>query len=82
MCIRDSGDPIRLDETLPEVPLNCEVHIYDFSGHAPRDQLLEFMQKTNAGKTILVHGDPSAQEWFANQLERSVIPSPGKPLPL
>ena len=76
------GDPIRLDEDLPEVPLNCGVHIYDFSGHAPRDQLLEFMQKTNAHKTILVHGDSSAQEWFANQLERSVIPSPGKPLPL
>ena len=74
------GDRIRLDEELPEVPLNCGVNIYDFSGHAPRDQLLEFMQKTNARKTILVHGDPSALEWFGNQIERSVIPSPGKPL--
>ena len=74
------GDRIRLDAELPEVPLNCGVNIYDFSGHAPRDQLLEFMQKTNARKTILVHGDPSALEWFGNQIERSVIPSPGKPL--
>lgn len=76
------GDNIRLDEDLPEVPLNCGMEIYDFSGHAPRDQLLDFMQQTNARQTILVHGDLTAQKWFADQIERAVIPSPGKPLRL
>ena len=76
------GDKIRLAEDLPEVALNCGVEIYDFSGHAPRDQLLEFMQRTNARQTVLVHGDPAAQEWFAGRVERTVVPSPGKPLRL
>jgi predicted metal-dependent RNase len=72
-----AGDMIRLDEELPEVALNCEVQAYDFSGHAPRDQLLEFMLKTETKQTILVHGDPAASQWFANQLQDAVIPPSG-----
>ena len=74
------GDNIRLDKNLPDLPLNCGVEIYDFSGHATRDQLLAFMQQTNARQTILVHGDPGAQKWFADQIEGAVVPPPGKAL--
>lgn len=72
-----TGDMILLDEELPEVALNCEVQVYDFSGHAPRDQLLEFMLKTGTKQTILVHGDPAASQWFADQLQDAVIPPSG-----
>jgi len=71
------GDPIRLDESLPEVALHCGVEVYDFSGHAPREQLLDFMQETAARHTVLVHGDPAAQQWFGRQVEGSLIPKPG-----
>ena len=77
-----SGDEIQLDPELPSVPLNCGVKVYDFSGHAPRNHLLDFMQAADARKTVLVHGDPAALEWFEKQVERAVIPSSGKPLSL
>ena len=76
------GDPIRLDESLPEIELHCGVEVYDFSGHAPREQLLAFMQEARARRTVLVHGDPAAQQWFATQVEGSLIPPPGKTIPL
>lgn len=77
-----NGDPIRLDADLPEVALKCELQIYDFSGHAPRDQLLEFMQSAEAKQTILVHGDPAASRWFADQLKGSILPPSGKAITL
>lgn len=76
------GDAIRLDQEHPEVKLNCSVEIYDFSGHAPRKQLLEFMQQTAARQTVLVHGDPPALQWFADQVDNSLIPPSGKSIPL
>ena len=65
---------------LPPVQLNCSVEVYDFSGHAPRHHLLEFIRKTAAGRNFLVHGDPPASQWFAEQLENAVIPGPGQRL--
>jgi predicted metal-dependent RNase len=76
------GDLIDLDAGLPKVRLNCEVGIYDFSGHAPRDQLLAFMQRTKAAKVILVHGDPVASQWFCDQVEGALLPPSGRAVPL
>jgi len=76
------GDLIDLDAALAKVQLNCDVKVYDFSGHAPRDQLLKFMQGTGAAQTILVHGDPAASHWFADQVDNSLIPPSGKAVAL
>lgn len=77
-----SGDLIDLDPEQPPVKLACEVQVFDFSGHAPRDQILDFIRDTRAAQTILVHGDPAAMQWFANNLDQTTIPEPGKALPL
>lgn len=71
------GDLVAIDSDSPPLALNCAVEIFDFSGHAPREQLLEFMQRTPANKCFLVHGDPSAIQWFADQLDHAVVPKPG-----
>jgi Cft2 family RNA processing exonuclease len=76
------GDPIDLDADLPPVNLNCDVRVFDFSGHAPRDEILDFIRRTGARQNILVHGDPAASQWFADHLDHSVIPRPGKPVRL
>lgn len=76
------GDLIDLDSSLPKVKLNCEVDVYDFSGHAPRDQLLAFIQKCHARQILLVHGDPAASQWFADQIEGASLPPPGKAVDL
>ncbi|MBK1790360.1 MBL fold metallo-hydrolase [Persicirhabdus sediminis] len=64
----ERGDYIKLDPESEAVKFDCDMDVFDFSGHATRDDLLEYMIKVNAKKTILVHGDPEATQWFADQL--------------
>lgn len=68
--------------------VHCRVEKFDFSGHAPRDQLLDFILKTNPRHTLLVHGDAPARQWFVDQLAEKrprmkvTIPVPGEKLAL
>jgi len=76
-----SGDVIRLDGT-HKVQLNCTVEEFDFSGHARREELLEFAVKARPKKLLLVHGDPDAASWFEKKLAEAlpetevIIPQP------
>ena len=72
------GGSVDLDPTLPPVVLDCDVETFDFSGHAPREQLLVFGRKAAATRTLLVHGDPGALDWFQERLPGSEIPGSGK----
>ena len=77
-----TGDVVRLDGT-HKVQLNCLVEDFDFSGHARREELLDFAVKANPKTLLLVHGDPDAMDWFADKLKpllpntEIVIPQPG-----
>lgn len=77
------GDDVLLDPAYPPVKLNCDVRVFDFSGHAPREALLDYICKVNPKKTFLVHGDDPAVEWFRSQLATRlpatevIIPKPG-----
>lgn len=79
-----TGDLVSLDQRKDPVPLNCEVKEYNFSGHADREQLLEFILGSRAKQVFLVHGDPESSEWFKEELAREmpeaevVIPLPGE----
>ncbi|BDS05934.1 Ysh1p: subunit of polyadenylation factor I [Oceaniferula spumae] len=78
------GDLIDLDPAQPPVQFNCPMEVFDFSGHATREDLLDYILRVNPKKTILVHGDLPATEWFAEQLKAklpecdTIIPLPGK----
>lgn len=78
------GDQVSLDRKKDPVALNCDVKEYNFSGHADRQQLLDFIVGTRAKKIFLVHGDPPASAWFKAQLELLLpqsevsIPQPGQ----
>jgi Cft2 family RNA processing exonuclease len=86
----EPGDSISMNnrDAGRRLPLKCRVEKYDFSGHAPRDQLLEFILRTDPKHTILVHGDEPARQWFADQLQnlrpemRVTVPAPGQPIDL
>lgn len=79
-----TGDMISLDERKDPVKLNCEVKEYNFSGHADREHLLEFILSTQAKQVFLVHGDLEASQWFQEELARKMpnaevtIPLPGE----
>lgn len=62
------GDMVSLDKKKDPVLLNCDVKEYNFSGHADRDQLLDFIVAAAPKKVFLVHGDPPASAWFKEQL--------------
>ena len=68
--------------------LNCEVSQFDFSGHAPRHDLVAYARELNPRKILLVHGDGPALDWMAATLSMAlpdceiVIPLPGEKIPL
>jgi Cft2 family RNA processing exonuclease len=80
----NTGDKVVLDPRHPAVARKCEMEIFDFSGHATRESILEYILKVRPKKTFLVHGDPRACEWFLAQLKEklpsteAIVPEPGK----
>ena len=76
-----SGDTIRLDGS-HKLQLNCTVDEFDFSGHARREELLDFAIKARPKKLLLVHGDPPAVAWFQEKLAQAlpdtevIVPQP------
>jgi Cft2 family RNA processing exonuclease len=77
-------DLVQLDEGLPSQSLACQVSEFDFSAHAPRELLFDYIRKISPKIVILVHGDPPAVSWFASRIAKelpgisTVIPEPGK----
>jgi len=78
------GDSILLDPAYPPVKLNCEIKVFDFSGHSTRDAIADYIVKVKPKKTFLVHGDDGAVEWFRQEITRRlpatevIVPEPGK----
>jgi Cft2 family RNA processing exonuclease len=76
------GEAIQLDEDLPKHSINCSIDEFNFSGHAPRESILQYIQKTKPKTVILVHGDPLSLQWFAGAVEASlpgtrvIVPEP------
>jgi Cft2 family RNA processing exonuclease len=78
------GETIQLDEDLPKQSIDCSIDEFSFSGHASRESILEYIQKTKPKVLILVHGDPLSLQWFAGEVEarlpgtRVIVPQPGR----
>lgn len=49
-------------------PVRAHVEQFDLSGHADRDELLQFAHSLDPRAIALVHGDPEARDWFFDQL--------------
>ncbi len=77
------GSTIKLAKDLPPVQVNARIESFDFSAHATRETLLNYVLKVKPKKVLLVHGDEPAQLWFTAQInaalpETEVIrPEPG-----
>jgi Cft2 family RNA processing exonuclease len=78
------GETIQLDEDLPKQSIDCSIEEFNFSGHASRESILEYIQKTKPKVLILVHGDLLSTQWFAEAVEarlpgtRVIVPEPGR----
>ena len=83
-----AGEFVSLDDKKPPVHLKCHVENFDFSAHATREDICDYIIKTSPEKVLLVHGDEPAQQWFAAQLSERlpsaevIRPEPGKDVEL
>lgn len=82
--VAQQGDVIQLDRTMPSHELACHVSEFDFSAHAPRELLFDYMRKLSPKTVVLVHGDPPAVSWFETRIStelpgvKVVVPQPGQ----
>ncbi len=49
-------------------PIRASIDQFDLSGHADREELLEYAEQTEARTIVLTHGDQSARDWFGAEL--------------
>ena len=52
------GDRFYFEELNHEATVCADIHNFDLTGHAERDELLDFAQRQDPGKILLTHGDP------------------------
>ena len=48
--------------------VKARIERYELSGHADRDELIQFAEQTGARSIVITHGDPPARAWVAQQL--------------
>jgi Cft2 family RNA processing exonuclease len=77
------GDLVALDPDEPAQPLRCQIEQFQFSAHASRESIIQYVKQLAPKKIVLVHGDAPAVEWtratLAAELPGSevIVPAPG-----
>ena len=77
------GDEVLLDRRQRPVRRKCKLDEFTLSAHSTLDGLLDYVQRAQPKKLLLVHGDPPAVAWFAREVPKVssqtevVIPAQG-----
>ncbi len=50
------------------VRVRASIERFDLSGHADREELLDFALAKDPRSLVLVHGDPESRDWFMDEL--------------
>ncbi len=64
----NNGDQFLFETVNVKTRVRANIERFEFSGHAARNELLDFAVKTGARSVVLTHGDPPARAWFMEQL--------------
>jgi Cft2 family RNA processing exonuclease len=62
------GDTFVFESAHVQTKVKARIERFELSGHADRNELLEFAVQTGARSIVLTHGDPPARGWFKQQL--------------
>ncbi len=62
------GDSFVFETIHVKTKVKARIERFELSGHADRDELLQFALQTEARSVVLTHGDPPARAWFMQQL--------------
>ena len=63
-----NGTEVVLNPEQGPQPVRCLVDDFRFSGHSNRDELLEVVRRLSPSEVVLVHGEPDARTWMAEQI--------------
>lgn len=69
------GDDFVFAAAHVKTKVKARIERFELSGHADRDELLQFAVQTGARSIVLTHGDPPARAWFVEQLARRAPPA-------
>ena len=68
LLLAKPGDTFLFETAHVKAKVKARVERFELSGHADREELLQFAVQTEARSIVLTHGDPAARTWFAQQL--------------
>ncbi len=63
-----TGDNFLFEAVNVKAKIKAHVEKFELSGHADREELLEFAVQAAPRSLVLTHGDPEARAWFAREL--------------
>ena len=66
------GDTFLFKTANVKAKIKARVERFELSGHADREELVQFVVQTGARSVILTHGDPEARAWFMEQLKEQM----------
>ena len=67
-----TGDTFLFETSHVKQKIRARIERFELSGHADREELLQFAVQTGARSIVLTHGDPPARAWFAQQLAAAI----------
>ena len=62
------GDQFVFETAHVKAKLKARIERFELSGHADREELLQFAVQTEARVVVVTHGDPPARAWFEREL--------------
>jgi len=62
------GDTFLFEAANVKAKIKAHIERFELSGHADREELLEFAVQASPRSLILTHGEPAARDWFAREL--------------
>ncbi len=66
------GDSFLFKTANVKTKIKARIERFELSGHADREELLEFSVQANPRSIVLTHGDPPARAWFATELAKQL----------
>lgn len=66
------GDTFEFEAIGVRTKIKAQVDRFELSGHADREELVEFAVQTSARCVVLTHGEPESRHWFAGELAQKM----------
>lgn len=79
-----AGAPFLFSDSVGELTRSCELREFDLTGHANREELIDFIERVDPRVVVLTHGEDEAKDWFAEAIRarypriQVVVPKPGE----